>query len=298
MSIPESYADPGTAYLALLGLAWVLAEFTLPDAWPWYRRRVTWLAPIIYAGPVVLAPSLERTVGLAALALAITLWRLTFDAHPDPAGGAGSGTREKETPGGGGFIFGRFLSAAVKALLVLAFGLATARAGPPLPDPFPGQAGPLARVVTWTAVYLFMFGGATTVVRWVLDAALPAAAAVSTPGRREAGPAPLAFRGPGESHEAEVAATGEGPGPDGLEPPTLRLGRLIGNIERLIIITLVVLEQYTAIGVVMAAKSVVRYERVSRSPAFAEYYLVGTLMSIAIALGGGLLLTLLDRALL
>jgi len=39
----------------------------------------------------------------------------------------------------------------------------------------------------------------------------------------------------------------------------------------------------------MAAKSMARYDKISKSPAFAEYYLIGTLYSILFALAAYLL---------
>ena len=37
--------------------------------------------------------------------------------------------------------------------------------------------------------------------------------------------------------------------------------------------------QWTAIGFVLTAKSVARYNKISEDPQFAEYYLLGTLLS-------------------
>ncbi|HLR21754.1 MAG TPA: hypothetical protein VK087_07095 [Tissierellaceae bacterium] len=38
--------------------------------------------------------------------------------------------------------------------------------------------------------------------------------------------------------------------------------------------------QYNAIGLVFTAKSITRFERISKEPSFAEYYLIGSLYSI------------------
>lgn len=56
-------------------------------------------------------------------------------------------------------------------------------------------------------------------------------------------------------------------------------GRLIGTIERVVIITLISLGQYSTIGLVLTAKSVARYDMISKDPGFSEYYLLGTLLS-------------------
>ncbi len=57
-------------------------------------------------------------------------------------------------------------------------------------------------------------------------------------------------------------------------------GQLIGNMERLLILVLLALGQFTAIGLVFTAKSITRYDKISKEKAFAEYYLLGTLFSM------------------
>ncbi|HEL2006253.1 TPA: DUF3307 domain-containing protein [Streptococcus suis] len=57
-------------------------------------------------------------------------------------------------------------------------------------------------------------------------------------------------------------------------------GALIGQLERLIMGIFLLLGQYTAIGLVFTAKSIARYDKISKSQAFAEYYLIGSLFSI------------------
>ena len=60
-------------------------------------------------------------------------------------------------------------------------------------------------------------------------------------------------------------------------------GRLIGILEREIMILLVFWQQFAAIGFIMAAKSIARYKQLEQQP-FAEKYLVGTLTSVFMAL--------------
>ncbi len=73
----------------------------------------------------------------------------------------------------------------------------------------------------------------------------------------------------------------------------LQAGRLIGILERWLIIVLTAAGSITGLGLVITAKSIVRYPKLSE-PHFAEYYLVGTLLSVVLAalsgyilLGGG-----------
>lgn len=56
-------------------------------------------------------------------------------------------------------------------------------------------------------------------------------------------------------------------------------GALIGNFERFIILMLLLAQQYAAIGFVLTAKSVARYNKITENPKFSEYYLLGTLLS-------------------
>ncbi|MDF9829156.1 DUF3307 domain-containing protein [Parabacteroides sp. PF5-6] len=61
-----------------------------------------------------------------------------------------------------------------------------------------------------------------------------------------------------------------------------RAGRWIGTIERIITLVLVMLQQYTAIGFIITAKSVLRYN--DSKAGKTEYVLIGTLLSFGIAL--------------
>jgi len=306
-----SYSSPLAAYLAFMGLAFVLAEFVLPDLWPWYRDRMAFLAPLVYALPLAAAPSAERLVGLLVLGLALGLGRLP-EVYAPAAARRGLG------------VLLRFASAGLRGLAVLTFVLLTSGAWPTFPNPEVAGLGPLARVVTWAAVYIFMLAGGTALVRWVLDDFAPHLAGLNLPEAppRRAGFSSEAAFSAGQAAAAavsrdaaliqpaagETAAAADGasapagapPGGDArssLSPVSLNLGRIIGNLERLIILTLVTQGQYAAIGIVLAAKSIVRYERLIRSRDFADYYLIGTLMSITVALAGGILLLALDRVL-
>lgn len=70
---------------------------------------------------------------------------------------------------------------------------------------------------------------------------------------------------------------------------TGRLGKAVGILERLILLSLVVVEALPALGFVLAAKSLARYQELNDRE-FAEYYLVGTLASFSLAFFGGLAL--------
>ncbi|MDO5132044.1 MAG: DUF3307 domain-containing protein [Eubacteriales bacterium] len=60
-----------------------------------------------------------------------------------------------------------------------------------------------------------------------------------------------------------------------------KAGRKIGTIERLIMLLFIAIGQYTAMGVVLTAKSIARFDRIAKEKNFAEDYLLGTLLSTA-----------------
>lgn len=61
-------------------------------------------------------------------------------------------------------------------------------------------------------------------------------------------------------------------------------GRLIGTIERIIMLILLFIGQYSAIGLVLTAKSIARFDKISNDKNFAEYYLLGTLLSLLLVI--------------
>ena len=69
-------------------------------------------------------------------------------------------------------------------------------------------------------------------------------------------------------------------------------GKWIGIIERTIILIFVIHGQYSAIGLLVAAKGIIRFNERDRPEIKTEYLVVGTLMSIGFAIVTGLLLKL------
>ena len=70
----------------------------------------------------------------------------------------------------------------------------------------------------------------------------------------------------------------------------LNRGRLIGNLERIVLTLVVAGGSYSALGFLIAAKGLVRFEEFEKSREFTEYFLVGSLSSVLVALCAGLLL--------
>jgi len=65
------------------------------------------------------------------------------------------------------------------------------------------------------------------------------------------------------------------------------MGKMIGNLERFLVFRLVLLGEWSAIGFILAAKSVARFRELE-SRDFADYYLIGTLASISISVFTGI----------
>ncbi len=63
-------------------------------------------------------------------------------------------------------------------------------------------------------------------------------------------------------------------------------GKLIGITERLLALALILLGQYEAVGLIIAAKSILRFHETKQS----EYVLVGTLLSFGIAAFTGIII--------
>lgn len=66
-------------------------------------------------------------------------------------------------------------------------------------------------------------------------------------------------------------------------------GRVIGILERVLLYGFVLQAQYGAIGFILAAKAFTRFKALENRP-FAEYVLIGTLLSACLALATGVLL--------
>ncbi len=74
---------------------------------------------------------------------------------------------------------------------------------------------------------------------------------------------------------------------DGITEEERSRGRTIGILERAILLTLVIMGQWGALGFVIAAKSIARFKDLDKRD-FSERYLIGTLTSVAVAIASGL----------
>ncbi len=101
---------------------------------------------------------------------------------------------------------------------------------------------------------------------------------------------------PPEPSAADVAPPAAGPAsaPDRAAVPAghssatpARVGATIGVLERLLIVAFILTGAAAATGLVVAAKTLARFKQLDDRQ-FAEYYLLGTLASVAVAIGSAL----------
>ena len=90
-----------------------------------------------------------------------------------------------------------------------------------------------------------------------------------------------------EGEEPPAAAPAPPPPPAPLVPSPAKVGATIGILERLLIVAFMLASAEAAIGFVIAAKTIARF-RLLDDRDFAEYYLLGTLGSVGVAVITGL----------
>ncbi len=87
---------------------------------------------------------------------------------------------------------------------------------------------------------------------------------------------------------ASLVRPPQAPGDRSGRPSAARVGSVIGILERLLICALVLGGAVATIGLVIAAKTIARFKQLE-DRAFAEYYLLGTLASVTVAVVSSLI---------
>lgn len=66
----------------------------------------------------------------------------------------------------------------------------------------------------------------------------------------------------------------------------IKMGKIIGQLERMLILTAIFSRNYLLIPMLLTAKSIVRFPNISENKTknYAEYYLIGTLTSFLLAI--------------
>ena len=81
-------------------------------------------------------------------------------------------------------------------------------------------------------------------------------------------------------------------GNEKFEDSQLRMGRLIGQLERFLILTAIFSDKYLLIPMLLTAKSIFRFPTITQNvdKDFAEYYLISTLLSFILAIMTGIVI--------
>lgn len=159
-----------------------------------------------------------------------------------------------------------------------------------LRSPFGEVSFDLAMLVLGVAAFLLESGN--LVVRAALDGEHTWRPAEQTadPAPADAAPADPVPPAPAPVGPVSIAPVSTEAAPD---PRTgFKGGRLIGPLERMLVLILTLAAAYPLLAAMLAAKGIVRFPEISRdgeTGARAEYFLVGSLVSWVIALGASFL---------
>lgn len=85
--------------------------------------------------------------------------------------------------------------------------------------------------------------------------------------------------------------------PPGTNASELRYGRLIGYLERLLILFMIAQNSYEGLGFLIAAKGLIRAKEWQEDKTLVEYFLIGSLLSVLCAVALGTLVRLAREAL-
>jgi hypothetical protein len=264
--------------LLAIGLVDVLRRF-LPGRAFWIGSGIA--AVLVLVAGILSGAALYAVLGIAAAALWV--WLLPLNGRP------------------------RLLFWPAVLLAVVVVGAVALLPARPAAGLFVGRwlatpAGPIGMDLLMLAVGVFavLLETGNVIVRAALmgeQAELPAEIAAEGPAPEA--PAPGVLSGPGAP---TVLDPGVPTSPEAADPrpasasaadPAFRGGRLIGPLERVLVLLLTLFAAYPLLAAMLAAKGIVRFPEISRdgaSGARAEYFLVGSLVSWVVALGGALVL--------
>jgi hypothetical protein len=179
----------------------------------------------------------------------------------------------------------------------LVCGLAVIRSFHLTPRWLPGSISPaqLAAVCIFASTLFVVVRGGTYIVRGILSKSgtlpsgkqfndFPERLPISSPL-----PPPLEASGSVTSITS-IAASVEEPPQTTIDIKEYNRGRLIGDLERILLTIVVAAGSYAALAFLVAAKGVVRSDEFDKDRDFAEYFLIGSLSSVLVALFAGMAL--------
>ena len=138
---------------------------------------------------------------------------------------------------------------------------------------------PSHQVFSWALVILFVGKPANITIKKLLSSYRPAISSVVINEEL-----PDAMKSIEVAHDAKMQTAITNDNSKLITADEKRAGAFIGFLERVIIVIFLAINQYSAIGLVLTAKSIARYDKIAHDQVFAEYYLLGTLMSTVIVI--------------
>jgi len=149
---------------------------------------------------------------------------------------------------------------------------------------------PAQQAALWilAASLLFVVRGGTYIVRGVLRKSGTLPSRERTEPERSPADPPASSEDDADADILEIAA--EERLPKTVDVEEYNRGRLIGNLERIVLTIVVAAGSYAALAFLVAAKGVVRSDEFEKSRDFTEYFLIGSLSSVLVALCAGMAL--------
>ena len=138
-----------------------------------------------------------------------------------------------------------------------------------------------------TSTLLLVVRSGTYVVRGVLRKSGTLITKERIPSPRKQPPAPSQAE-VASPVTIEIAAVAEEPVSMTVDVEEYNRGRLIGNLERIVLTIVVAAGSYAALAFLVAAKGVVRADEFEKNRDFTEYFLIGSLASVLVALCAGM----------
>jgi hypothetical protein len=143
----------------------------------------------------------------------------------------------------------------------------------------------LAALCILTSTLLVVVRGGTYIVRGVLSKSGTSPSRKQLEGVLE--PAPTSQ---GQGSTTSMAASVEPFSLPTVDVEEYNRGRLIGSLERIVLTIVVAAGSYAALAFLVAAKGIVRSDEFDKNRDFAEYFLIGSLASVLVALCAGMAL--------
>jgi hypothetical protein len=144
-----------------------------------------------------------------------------------------------------------------------------------------------AALCVLASTLLLVVRGGTYVVRGVLRKSGTLITKERMPSPQKPSPAPSQVEAVSPV-PIEIAAVAEEPVSMTVDVEEYNRGRLIGNLERIVLTIVVAAGSYAALAFLVAAKGVVRSDEFEKSRDFTEYFLIGSLASVLVALCAGM----------